>query len=274
MYYVLRSLLQAGALAVGDEADTVRVGLYGLLSTQALQVVALLAGSVLAGAGQRSGGIYGSMVGVWNGILCTMIQGLQGEPVTAVNLYGQPILHTAFGAFGGMLGGWLWRPIPVNALPVRPVPRHPSDSALFQLTHAHIHWLRVLGGVGIAAAGYVWADTILQIVLASSEGRLTLRTSIQQMVLTLEITALGVFIGGAFAGATTWHGSAQGAWVGLLGSALYLGYQVGYLHVYNWMTLGLMAGGILALSFLGGSFGCRLLPAVLRPRKSLGLSAV
>jgi hypothetical protein len=269
LYFALKNLVLAGALATGEESAF--SGLYTLLGTQALQVVALLAGSFFAGAGQKNGGVYGSMVGVWNGILCTMLQGLHGEVLTAVNLYGTPILHTAIGAFGGLVGAWIWQPMPALASPAssRPVPR--PRSRLFELTHAHIHWGRVLIGVAIAAGGYFWADTILQIVLANSDHRLSIRSSIQQVVMTLEIAALAVFLGGAFAGATTWNGAAQGAWVGLFGATLFIGYRVGYLHDPDVFKLALMTAGTLALSLLGGSFGARLLPPLMRaPTRKAG----
>lgn len=262
LYYVLRSLYLAGSLVVlGDDSTN---GLGRLLFLQSLQLFALFLGSLLAGAGQRGGGIYGSLVGVWNGILCTMAQGLQGEPITAVMLYGQPILHASVGAFGGVLGSWFWQPINSTVQTVvKPAPIKLTPGPLFQLTRARVHWLRVLAGLGIAAAGYIWADTILNLVLRTAEHHLTLKASVQQTLLTLEISALAVFIGGAFAGATTWNGTAQGAWMGLLGAAIFLGYQLGYRHMNDAATLGLYAGAIMALGLLGGSFGSRLMPPIL-----------
>jgi hypothetical protein len=264
VYYVLRSLVFAGVLAVSPEQETAQISLFGLLSTQAFQILALFAGGLLAGAGQRGGGLYGMLVGVWNGILFTMVQGLQGEQVTAVMLYGQPILHAAVGGFGGVLGGWIWQPLaaptPTSA---KQVPTKREPGALFQLTHARVHWFRVLIGLGIAAGGYIWADTIFHLVVSTADRHLTVKATIQQTLLTLEISALAVFIGGAFAGATTWNGTAQGAWLGILGSAIFLGYQLGYRQVNDPATLGLYVGGILALGFLGGSFGGRLLPPII-----------
>lgn len=263
LYYVLRSLLFAGMLALGSESETAHGNLFGLLSSQFLQLLALFLGSLLAGAGQRGGGVYGSMVGVWNGILCTMVQGLQGEPITAVLLYGQPILHAAVGAFGGVLGSWFWQPITATVPSgAKPMPVKLGPSPLFQLTRARIHWLRVFAGLGIAAAGYVWADTILHLVLKTADGHMTLRASVQQSLLTLEIAALAVFVGGALAGATTWSGTAQGAWMGILSAAVFVGYQLGYRHMNDPGTLGLYVGGILALGLLGGSLGGRLLPPI------------
>jgi hypothetical protein len=266
LYYALRNLLFAGMLVVAPENEASQGSLVILLTNQALQLVALFLGSVLAGAGQRGGGLYGSMVGVWNGIICMMIMGLQGEPVTPVLLYSLPLLQAAIGAFGGVIGSWIWQPAfaaaPVINKKAAPVVR---SSALFELTSARVHWIRVLIGVAIAAGGYMWADTILHLVLKTGEGHMTLRASIQHTVLTLEISALAVFVGGAFAGATTWNGAAQGAWMALLTAAIFLGYQLGYKQVHDLATLGLYVGGILALGLLGGSFGGRLLPPIIAP---------
>lgn len=268
LYYALHNVLMAGVLALGDQTNTSVQSLKELLSTQALQVMALLIGSFLAGAGQKNGGLLGSLVGVWNGILCTMLQGLQGDPVTAVNLYGQPILHTAFGAFGGMLGAFMWKPMPTWA------PPHAKDTSRklrirplhwFRLTHGQAHWLRILAGAAIAIGGFLWADTILSLVVSNSSNRLSIRDSMQQFIMTLEISALAVFVGGAFAGATTWNGTVQGAWVGLVCSTLFLGFRFGYHQTNNYPTIFLMVAGCLALSLLGGSFGGRLLPPLIVP---------
>lgn len=266
LFFALRKLFTAGVLASAGESEAVLTGPAGLIVAQILQLIGLCVGSVLAGAGQRGGGLYGSMVGVWNGILCMVIQGLQGEAVTPVLLYSQPLIHAAVGAFGGVLGSWIWKPMYVGGLAsLRRSPLPSVSASFFALTHARIHWFRILIGCVIAVLGHLWADALLHFVLKTAEGHMTLRASVQHTILTLEISALAVFIGGAFAGATTWHGSAQGAWVGLITSAAFVGYQLGYRHMMPSETLLLSVGGILGLALLGGSFGGRLLPPLAPP---------
>lgn len=266
LFYAFRKLFTVGVLWFASDSETILAGPPGLIAAQILQLVGLFLGSILAGAGQRGGGLYGSMVGVWNGILCMVIQGLQGEAVTPVLLYSQPLIHAAIGAFGGVIGSWIWKPMFVGSLGTS---RRPSLSAVsapfFELTQARIHWFRILAGCVIAILGHVWADSLLHMVLKTAEGHMTLRASVQHTILTLEISALAVFIGGAFAGATTWHGSAQGAWVGLITATAFVSYQIGYRQALHAETLVLYVGGILALALLGGSFGGRLLPPLAAP---------
>lgn len=266
LFFALRRLFSAAVLAFGDDSEAILAGPAGLIAAQILQLIALFLGSVLAGAGQRGGGLYGSMVGVWNGILCMVIQGLQGEAVTPVLLYSQPLIHAAVGAFGGVIGSWIWKPMFVGGLGAsRRVSLTAVSAPLFELTHARIHWVRILVGCTMAILGHVWADTLLHMVVKTAEGHMTLRASVQHTILTLEISALAVFIGGAFAGATTWHGSAQGAWVGLMTAAAFVGYQIGYRQATEVESLVLYVGGILGLALLGGSFGGRLLPPLAAP---------
>jgi hypothetical protein len=258
-FFGLRSIFWSLALLSTGEADWLLGSLAGLLCVQVVQGLGLLIGSMLSGAGQRGGGLYGSFVGVWNGVVSMVIHGLQGEPITPVLLYSLPLIHAAVGAGGGIVGSWIWRPPSWSAEDQPPVlPR--LSSSLFSLTRARIHPARVLLGCFVAAAGCVGADTLLQLALKTAEGHLTLRASMQHTLLTLEISALAVFVGGALAGATTWHGAAQGAWVGLLTAAALLGYQLGYRQTWDLETLLLYTAGILCLALLGGSFGGRLLP--------------
>jgi hypothetical protein len=267
LFYGVQHLLLAGFLAVGDEAGASHWRkLSGLLAIQGLQIATLLVGSILAGASQPSGGMYGAMVGVWNGILWVIIQNMQGGPVSAVVLYSQPVLHTAFGAFGGLVGAAIWRPITpvstraaVQSLTVKPQPQR-----ILSLKSARIHWLRVGAGVAIAIGGVLWADTILELVLRASEGRMTVRTTLQEKLMTLEITGLAIFIGAGLAGANTWNGLLQGACVGVVSAAVLVGYWFGYrMTVSRPEEAALMIAGIVALSILGGLFGGRLLPPVL-----------
>src|SRR5262249_46558476 len=68
-------LCKAGLMAVNDPATTdVWQTLYGLLLVQGFQVVGLLVGGALAGAGRRQGALYGGIVGLVNGIIFVVMQ--------------------------------------------------------------------------------------------------------------------------------------------------------------------------------------------------------
>ncbi len=263
LFAAINHLLLAGILATGQQGSATQREVFGLLVVQALQVFTLLLGSILASAGQRNGMLYGSLVGVWNGIFSVFFQSLQGEPVTAVDFYGQPVLHTAFGAFGGLLGWWIWRPLPSFA----PEATRPKASvfrprSLFKLTEARPRWARIFAGVAIAVGGVIWAETILTLVIRASDGRMNIQSSLQERLITVEISTLAVFFGAGVAGAGTWQGSSQGAWVGLISASLLVGYRLSYGNLSGMSSIVYMLIAVLAWSFLGGLFGGRLLPPI------------
>src|SRR5688572_12643366 len=73
IYLGLKNLLLAGYLAAEEQGNDAVLSYYHLFSTQALQLIALLIGSLFAGAGQRSGFLFGGLVGVWNAIILTLV---------------------------------------------------------------------------------------------------------------------------------------------------------------------------------------------------------
>src|SRR5262245_1267514 len=215
LYYGLRHLCTAGLVAhLGEEAANKWWNeLTGILVAQGLQALGLILGGIVAGAGQRRGLMYGGLVGIWNGLLTILVEGwLQGR-LSGVVAYGQPILHMIFGAMGAMIGGMLWKPLPVLAVPL-PVPvtglaapprkRKPSPLA------GPVAIWRVLGGVAIAVGGTMWAHLILGLIIEASEGRLQADTQLQEKFITWEICFLAMFCGGMLAGATTLNGMKQG----------------------------------------------------------------
>jgi hypothetical protein len=117
----LQQLCTAGILASGDEtgADVWRT-LSGLLLLQGLQVFGLLAGGALAGAGKKRGVLFGALVGLCNGLVFIVLQINNSRLFTPVTLYGQPILQTAFGSLGGLLGCFIWKPPPPLQFPLFP----------------------------------------------------------------------------------------------------------------------------------------------------------
>ena len=276
LYYAAEQFFLAGVMVIWSDSVSETTSLAAMLSLQGLQIIALLAGSVLAGAGQRNAGLYGSLVGVWNGIIATMATGLSGGPLTVVSLYATPLLHAAVGGLGGLIGARIWRPIGA-ATPTgtdRPTFRPPRGRSIWSLTHAEFHWLRIFAGVMVSVGGFLWADTILHAVLKSSDGNLSIRSSLQQEVITLEICALGVFLGGVLAGATTWRGGAQGAMVGVFSVLILLAMGMINRQAASVPMFCTMLAGVLILGLLGGAFGGRLLPPISRPRKHRDTSAI
>jgi hypothetical protein len=259
LYHGLRQLALAVTLASGNTD----AGLTGLAVTQALQMVALLAGGFLAGSGQRAGVLLGLLVGVWNGALCLAVQTPVGPP-TAVMIYGQPLLHAFVGAVAGWLGSLVWRPPALPSLPGAPLvrkaakPRGPSPFA------GPVAWVRVAAGAALAVAGTLFAAKVLGGVEEASGGKLSTLTRLQDQLITWEIKALAVMLGGALAGATTTNGLKQGLCVGLSASAVLVALPA---HRGTPTLTGLTLAATMLLSLVGGWFGGQLLPPVLKWRR-------
>lgn len=269
LYYGLRHLCTAGILAAGDpSANNVWTTLYGLIFLQGLQAVGLLVGGALAGAGKRQGIIFGAVVGIWNGVISILLQPDHFHTQTAVTLYGQPILQTAFGAVGGFLGTMIWKPLPSISILVPPrtkgvAPPRSSGPSLFT---GPIVWGRALAGTAVAVGGTIWANVILEMVLEASEGKLTINTHLQAQLVTWEITALAILFGSALAGASTLNGLKQGLFVGLAATSILAGIRMGSqpLSVDNLVFTAAMT---VAVALVGGWFGCSLFPP-LSPRQN------
>jgi len=163
----------------------------------------------------------------------------------------------------------IWRPLPVLHAPVsgfgkpNPVLSTLKKSTLFT---GPIAWMRVLAGVGIAVGGAVWTKFILDLVLSAGSGHLSVKSSLQAQLVTWEIFALAMLIGGGLAGATTFNGLKQGLCVGIGTSALLIGFQLGGSNVALAELLFTTASTV-CLSLAGGWFGSQLLPPVLSRRQ-------
>ncbi len=256
IYYAVWHVLRAGELALGNE------DLFRFLARQTLQMAAVALGGVLAGAGQRNGLVTGAVVGIWNGAIFLVAEYFSGHSFSLVEMYSQPMLHTAFGAAGGLVGGWVWPP---PAQYRRPIARPPSSltvrRTIPKLLMKHVHWTRVCMGLAIAAGGYLYAETILEF---ARHARPRYRGgSLPDEVMTWEIRLLALLVGGAFSGSCTFNGSVQGAWVGLASFITVTGALLAYNPALPLQPLLLTAGATLIVPLIGGWFGGRLLPPLL-----------
>jgi hypothetical protein len=276
LYYVLRHLCTAGLLVAGEESqDSVWETLRGLVVLQALQAVSVFAAGLLAGAGQRRGLLFGAVVGVWNAVFFVLVQIWTTQSVTTIHqslttidLFGQPVLHVAFGVMGGLVGSVIWRPLPLlalaaepqKALPVVPLRRQASTF------RGPVAWARVLTGITVAVGGVFWVDVIRDSVIDASEGKLRISTRLETELVTWEISALAMIAGGALAGANTANGMKQGFCVGLGTSAILFGIRLASItHTAEMLVFTVISA--LALGFAGGWFGGNLLPPVYRPSR-------
>ncbi len=262
LYHGMRHLLTAGLLVAGD-ADVWRT-LTGLLVLQGLQGLGLLAGGGLAGAGQRQGFFFGAVVGVWNGVLAMLTTPNAAPGLTALAFYGQPLLQTAFGAAGGFLGSLVFRPLPtVNVPQPGRAARDPKREAKRPSSFAGpIAWFRVAVGSAVAVTGAFWASVILETILEASGGNMTVSTQLQARLVTWEITAVAMLLGGGLAGATTFNGMKQGLVVGVAAAAMLVGIRLSGRTVAI-DDVAVTTFSAIALGVLGGWFGSQLFPPVI-----------
>jgi hypothetical protein len=279
LYHGLQQLCTAGLLAVSEETQNVWTTLFGLILLQGIQGIGLLAGGMLAGAGQRRGLLLGAVVGVWNGAVLILIEhwrtrsgaapGTNPLPLTAVTAYGQPLLLSAFGAIGGLIGSLIWKPLPALSIPDQPTGKAAlklSDRRRRALLAGPVAWPRVLIGIALAVSGSLWANGILSFVMRALERKLAITSRLQAQLVTMEICALAALLGSCLAGATTSNGLKQGLIVGIGSAVILVGIQLAA-AAPALDRIFLTAAGTATLALVGGWFGGQLFPPVIGPRR-------
>jgi hypothetical protein len=267
LFYGLRHLY-AGVSIVLQEygaAPDKGASFSNVLVLQALQLSALAVGAVMAGVSQRQGAILGCMVGVWNGVFCVLLG--PSEYLSAVALYGQPLIHAAFGALAGWVGATFWKPIPPSAAS-RIVRKQPLPRRAVKLFAGPVAWIRVCLGSVIAVMGTLTANIFLNWVLDHSYGKLSTSTDLQDKLVTWEIQSLAVVFGGVLAGAMTSNGFKQGLFVGVFTGIGLACFSTNNQHS-TMELIALTPIGAFGLSLVGGWFGGELLPPVV-PKVRLG----
>jgi hypothetical protein len=284
--------LCAGSFAAfGNGAEDGGVSpLTRLFLFQGLQALALVAGGIFAGAGQRRGAGLGAIVGVMSGllVLTAMLDGFfvfvdrsflrdlltPGATIRNVTLYGLPVLFAFCGALGGLIGGFVWKPfadIDSTSGPVRPGTRHGAFQRVAWLSDLSwtgpVAWGRVIAGTAVAVGGAVWTNAILNLIILATQGKLSITTAWEDQVSYGEVFSLSILVGGCVAGTNTFNGLRQGVLVGI-GGALVLG---------MFFLSGSLAQSVpaiypvlstLFLGPIGGWFGSELLPPVcVAPRR-------
>ncbi|HVS39623.1 MAG TPA: hypothetical protein VMS17_28965 [Gemmataceae bacterium] len=240
----------------------------GLVFLQILQILSLAAGCVLAGGGQQRGVMLGALVGVWNGVLSVLLDPLLHPNfvpagLTMLTLVGVPLLHIAFGTFGGWIGCTIWRPVHTDmpALPGQATRKQAVAPRRMSPIAGRVAWFRVLLGAVTAAAGYMTAGAVFAFLIDFSAGRLTSDGWWQDRVVTWEIQALAILIGGAVAGYNTGNGLKQGLFVGLAASFFLMAILFGVNRSAPEIAV-LTVAGCFCLCAVGGWFGGTLFPPV------------
>jgi hypothetical protein len=273
--YSLQLLCNAYMQAAVVEAhQTVWSTLYGLVLLQSIQGLSLLCGGALAGASQRRAPVLGAVVGSVHGTVFLILQRLHGEHPAEMTLYGQPVLHVAFGVVGAIIGAGIWQPLPALAMSDFDTEKQERSTHRRSLTLAALSgpvaWGRVSAGMVIVTAGFLWGPNLLALVLETGQGTLRITDRLQAQLVTWEIIGLATLLGAAIAGATTRNGLKQGLVVGLGASILLIGNHLGGKNIVVDQLI-YTTGGIVALTIAGGWFGGQLFPPVQAyPRRGAG----
>jgi len=270
--YGLQMLCTAGLLAASEESTrTVWATICGLVVLQGLQALSLLIGGGLTAAGQHRGMLLGSLVGVISGPIFVILHKLNGEALTEVTLYGQPILALIFGTLGGLLGSAIWKPLPTLRMPGASgegAKHRPVGRAKSTLLAGPIAWGRVAVGVAITVAAVLWPHTILTFVVDASQGTLRLQSKLQAELVTWEIAGLLALLAAAFAGAMTSNGLKQGLCVGVGTAIVLIGTHFGNRASVLEHTVLLVASAF-CLTVVGGWFGGQLFPPIVGRRSKI-----
>jgi hypothetical protein len=272
LFYGLQKLLTGALMALegnGGPDPTWWATPAGLLLRQAVCLVTLLLGTVLAGGGQRHGFLLGAVIGMGNSALTLLLQTDPAHPASRMDLVAQPLLQTVFGALGGWIGCAFWQPVPVLSPDDNRVAKKKASPRRRPLFAGPIAWVRVGLGILLAVAGTVSAGALFDFVLDASKGTLATTDELQDRVVTWEIKALALLLGGALAGATTPNGLKQGLAVAGGTAVILLGI---YLNQTHWLELaGLTLVSSFTLTIVGGWFGSQLFPPVVKFRRSRDL---
>jgi hypothetical protein len=260
-------------LASADNSSEAGEDVHYLLILQGIQLFGLLVGGAVTAGGQRSGLVLGGVVGAWNGVLAVLLRQNPAQELTLVGLYGQPLLHAAVGAVGGLAGGLIWKPIPASAVPTALIPlRKKAPRRKSALLAGKIGWFRIILGAAFAIAGTLSATLIFQKVIDLSEGNLGTTHALQDRIITWEIKALALLVGGILAGASTANGFKQGLFTALISCVVLIGLQAH--KTDSWLDLALYTSvSTFTLCVAGGWFGSQLFPPVIKLDRRRGLNA-
>jgi hypothetical protein len=267
LFYGFRHLCTAVLLGLQDEVavENSLNSLQGFLILQGLQILALILGCVLAGGGQRQGALLGLVVGLWNGTLSVLVLSNPVQALTTVAIYGQPLVHGAFGALGGLIGCLVWKPLPAAGGPgasklVRKLGGG-GNKRKVPLFAGKVAWIRVILGTAIAVAGTLSATVILNLVEEVSQGKLSTKSDFQDEIVTWEVKALALVVGGLLAGSTRNNGLKQGLLVGIAAGAILVGIPLGANRGSPPILAATMIGAV-GFCLVGGYFGSQLFPPV------------
>jgi hypothetical protein len=267
------------ALAEWISYDDPEYEVVGFSVAHLFQMGTILVAALLAGAGQTTGAICGTLIGVVSSVLFTLTNQLHGLADTPVRLYAPPLIAINVGLVFGWLGSCIWSPPQImNLSAIKEDPSVPTRVRP-KIISWQIHWFRVAIGAAVLAAGIIWTPKVIGYVIAGTAEELQIESYEQRKVVTLWFAGLAVMFGTMFAGARTWNGALQGACAVMFAVLLLVGRLVSYGPMDPLKFLTTYAGGIqmlgfalmtvamLAIGLASGWFGSRMLIPSHRPRR-------
>jgi hypothetical protein len=217
IYYGVSQLGIALSLGMNETNHWAKLG---TVANSALMLLAVLIGSLLAGAGNPRGMAAGAAMGLVHALaLIGAGFGLGGWPGDSMVFAGW-IPLTVAGAVGGRCGRYLW---PAIIDFQRPTISSASASRASRSTadrrsrpKVPIAWSRVIAGAVLSIGCTVWAGQIRDYILTTSGGKFSVDSRLQLHFVTWVISALAMMVGGVFAGASTRGGIRHGILVGMI----------------------------------------------------------
>jgi hypothetical protein len=220
IYYGVSQLGIAFDLAVGGASAWSTVGTVG---NTALMLLAVLAGSLLAGAGNSRGMAAGAAMGLFHSLALIGAGFAYGLWSSDSIFFAGWIPLTAAGAIGGKCGRHIW---PAALDIPRPTKTSTNSSRASRSTADRpsrptvpIAWSRVIVGAAFAAVGTIWAGAIRDYIIGTSGGKFSVDSRLQLHFVGWVIASLAVILGGVFAGASTRGGVRHGLLVGVIAAS-------------------------------------------------------
>jgi hypothetical protein len=274
LFYGLRQLLTGALMAA--QGQTVPEAAWQTQTGHALYLglrfASVFAAAAVAGSGRRLGMVLGAVVGAGSGVLATLLRPAGAPVLTPTDLIVLPLAHTAVGLLAGWFGCLFWKPLPlIDPRGNQTNAKRPRAPSL--LFAGPLAWVRVTLGVTLAVTGSLAATRVFDLTLDFSGGRLATNDDLQDQVVTWEIRAVAMIVGGVLAGATRRNGIKQGLAVGLATSIILVGAMMARYNHWPMLAVWTVLSA-LPLGLAGGYFGCQLFPPIVKLQRLRDLGPV
>jgi len=218
-YLAIRKIAMGTVLAIESNPDGWWLSPTGLVADHVIQAVAVVFGTMIAGAGQFKGATTGGIVGFVCGGLFLGYELMIGADSQNLSLYLQLPVLAMLGLIGGLIAAKIWTPPPQLMLGI-PGSGKLSSLQLNEVAEAQRSrptvWARVLIGTTLTVMGITMAEEVRLTVQKYSAGIFHTNTRIEAEFITWQIATLAGLAGAMIAGAETGAGPRHGLFTGIL----------------------------------------------------------